>query len=571
MGSFVEPLSGETAASMLHAEGIAAWRRGKNGRARALMAEALGVRADFVPALTALGAIEQSLGESAAAVAALRRAQALAPSERVHSTNLAIALTEAGQGGEAVDCLRNAIRLHGSDADLLTRLGQALVQRGETSEGIRHLRAAVIAMPCAEAWFLLGHALQLHDSLPDAVAAYLEALALEPQHARALQNLGRAYSDSGDLNAAEDALHRAATISPATADIFANLAVIRRRRGDLDGALRLYQRAMEIEPGNARVRYNMGLTLLLRGDLSAGWLAQEARRDIPSFPMALRDAAQPVWDGRALGGRRLLVHAEQGLGDTLQFIRYLPLIGLLGLTAGSRVTLAVQPELVSLLTPMAGVHHVVALGSHAAPFDVHVPLLSLPYLVGTTAERIPAAVPYILPSALDAADWRGRLQAGGVKIGFVWAGNPGHGNDRRRSLSAGFARSLAADILALDQKIHLFGFQLGHRAGDLDDLREAGRYRSLAPELTSFGQTAAAIAGMDLVIGVDTSVVHLAGAMAARTLVLLGSAPDWRWRTEGSETPWYPTLDLCRAEPLADAAGAGGAALAWLRSWLAGR
>lgn len=558
------------APTVLHELGLAAWLKGDAVAAREFAVSALASDPDLACAYTLLGAVERSLGASASAVAAFERAWALRPEVASYATNLATALAESDRNGEAIACLESALRDRSPDATLLRALGEALIREGVRDEGIARLRAAVEAHGAdAETWFALGLALQVADDAEGAIQAYLAGLCFDPKHAATLQNLGRAYSDLANLDAAEAALQQAGAIKPEIADIWANLAVVRRRQGRLGAAVELYHKALALEPGNSRARYNLGMTWLLAGDFVRGWHAHEARRDIPDFPIALKGGRDRAWDGRPLAGRTLLVHAEQGLGDTLQFIRYLPLIGLLGLAEGSRVVLMVPKELLGLLGRVGGVAEICAIGSAPPNFDVHVPLLSLPHLLGTTVERIPAAVPYIHPNAADVEAWKARLGGAWPRVGFVWAGNPTHGNDRRRSLKSESALRLARAIIDLSPKLRLYGLQIGRRAPDLDSLSGSGRYVSLAPDLTSFEVTAAAVSAMDLVVCVDTSVAHLAGAMGLPALVILPSAPDWRWRTEGARTPWYPTLHLARCAPPGDAACAMPEALAWLRDWVA--
>jgi hypothetical protein len=245
-----------------------------------------------------------------------------------------------------------------------------------------------------------------------------------------------------------------------------------------------------------------------------------------------------MWRGESLGGKTILLHAEQGFGDSLMLLRYAPLVA----ARGGRVVVEVPRALERLAARLAGgPYTLVAAGQPLPAFDLHCPLMSLPLAFGTTPETIPAAVPYFSAAPDAIARWRARLAtAAGMKIGIVWAGNPVHLNDASRSI----ALDRLASLFELPET-QWYSLQVGERASDLAKL-PAGRITDLAPDLTDFAETAAAISALDLVISVDTAVAHLAGALGHAVWILLPFDPDWRWLLERGDSPWYPTARLFR-------------------------
>jgi hypothetical protein len=241
-------------------------------------------------------------------------------------------------------------------------------------------------------------------------------------------------------------------------------------------------------------------------------------------------------DGSDLTGRRLLLWAEQGLGDTIQFVRYATQFA----RQGARLVLECAPQLERLMQSLSGIDSVVTRETSPGEFDVHLPLLSVPRLFGTTTHSIPAAVPYLAPAAADRERWRAELGGGeGLRVGLVWAGSPTHADDRNRSI----APELLEPLLELPG-VRWFSLQIGARA----DHAPRGPLTDLAPRLVDFAETAAVIANLDLVLSVDTAVAHLAGAVGAPVWTLLPYVPDWRWMLDRDDSPWYPTMRLFRQQ-----------------------
>ena len=329
-------------------------------------------------------------------------------------------------------------------------------------------------------------------------------------------------------------------MSPALVNRGTTLLAINR----LPQAIAAFDAALAMEPDSVDAQWNRSVAQLALGDLRQGWVGYEYRWRKKEFAKHKRTFPEPLWLGdRALAGRTILLHAEQGLGDTIQFARYAAFAARMG----AQVILEVQPSLKSLLTAIEGVTATIARGRPLPTFDLHCPLLSLPLALGTDEATIPAEIPYIHAPADRVERWRERLQATrSPRIGFAWAGSDGHANNHHRSIplqqfSAIFGVS-GVSFVSLQK-------QASERERDV--LGSAGVI-DLADELGDFADTAAVISALDLVISVDTSVAHVAGAMGQTVWTLLPFAPDFRWQLDREDSPWYPTMRLFRQPQLRD-------------------
>jgi len=282
------------------------------------------------------------------------------------------------------------------------------------------------------------------------------------------------------------------------------------------------------------------MLLLVQGRLREGFEKYEWRWKLGT--LVPRGLPAPRWNGEDLAGRTILLHGEQGYGDTIQGLRYAPLVA----ARGARVVLEVPQPLMRLAGSVSGVDTLLTAGQALPRLDFVCPLLSLPRACATTLETIPADVPYLAPPPDTLAQWRARLAGRGLKVGIAWAGSPLHRSDAKRSIDI----EKLAPLLQIEG-VRWFSLQVGERAGDLARL-PADHVTDLAPHLSDFAETAAAVAHLDLVISVDTAVVHLAGALARPAWVMLRSQPDWRWLLEREDTPWYPTLRLFRQHDRGD-------------------
>lgn len=415
-------------------------------------------------------------------------------------------------------------------------------QAGRLEDAARLYQAVLKAHPRnADALHLLG--LVAHQEGQHARARMLLSRALKerPGDARLLNVLAGILRAEGRLEEAAAQLRQALARSPHDATVLTNLGLILQDLGDSTAALRAYDQALAVEPDQAEARANRAIVLLQQGRFEDGWREYEWRWRVPGFTTPARSFGVPAWDGAPLSGRTLFVHAEQGLGSAIQFVRYVCLIA----KHGGRVVLECQPPLKRLfagaLGPPGGcVAEVVTKGDALPAFDVHAPLMSLPHLLGTTLGTLPAQVPYLTAPADARARWTERLaEAPRPRVGLTWAGNPNHANDRNRSL---VAEALAP--LGRDGRASFFSLQVGQAEGVA--AFPAGTVTDLGPELTDFAETAAVIQALDLIISVDTAVAHLAGALAKPCWLLLPQPAEWRWLERREDSPWYPTFRLFR-------------------------
>jgi Flp pilus assembly protein TadD len=375
----------------------------------------------------------------------------------------------------------------------------------------------------------------------EALASYDRALAIRPDYADALNSRGIVLRELGRLDEALANVDRALAIRPGFAEALTSRGTTLIELKRLDEALASFRRAQAVRPDYADAHWGESFCQLLAGDFGAGWEKYEWRWR--TGQAALRQFLQPLWLGdQDVAGKTVLLHAEQGNGDTIQFCRYATVLA----ERGARVVLEVQPALKSLLSCLIGVQQVVATGEPLPEFDFHCPLLSLPLACGTTLQTIPARVPYLTPAPGLVQDWRTRLATDGPRIGLAWSGNKQHGNDRNRSIAL---RRLAP---LLDCGATLVSLQKGPRDDDrawLAEHPEVLRYS----DFPDFADTAALISLLDLVISVDTSVAHLAGAMGKPVWILLPAVGlDWRWLLERDDSPWYPTARLFRQRAIGD-------------------
>jgi hypothetical protein len=303
-------------------------------------------------------------------------------------------------------------------------------------------------------------------------------------------------------------------------------------------ALASFERALMLAPGNAEMEFNKALGLLIQGDFRAGWKSYEQRWSTQRWRADRRSFAKPVWLGdEPLDGKTILLHAEQGLGDTIQFVRYVPRLA----AAGAKIVLEVHPELKALLSRLPGAAAVIGRGEPRPAFDLHCPLGSLPLACKTEPVSVPADIPYLAAEPARVERWRARLATlDGPRVALVWAGNAAHANDRNRSLPLAKLAPLWANPRA-----RFVSLQRDLRAGDAQ-LLEGAPVLHLGAELADFDDTAAVLAGCDLVLAVDTSVAHLAGALGRPLWVLLPFSADWRWTKDADRSPWYPSARLYR-------------------------
>jgi len=456
--------------------------------------------------------------------------------------HLGMTAGQAGRNDIAVELIGRALAIKPDYPEAHNNFGNALKGNGQLDEAIdAYLRAIAQRANYAEAWGNLGSALNAKGQHDEAIAAYRRAIALNSSNPVTHYNLGNALKDKGQLDEAIAAYRRATTLKPNYPDAHFNIGTTQGSKGKLDQAIAAYRRAIALEPDYAEAHWNLALALLARGEFQEGWKEFEWRWECKDLPRR-RTFPQPQWDGSPLEGRTILLHSEQGLGDTIQFIRYAPLVA----ERGATVIVGTVPELHRLLQGTAGVTRWLSQGETIPPFDVHCPLMSVPAVFGTTLETIPRHVPYLQADADAIARWRTELAADSnrFKVGLAWAGNPTHVNDRNRSISLAALAPLAQ--AQGGNGISFYSLQKGEAGKEAKVPLQGMQLIDRTEDLKDFADTAALIANLDLVICVDTAVAHLTGALGKPVWMLLPFTTDWRWLLKREDNPWYPTMRLFR-------------------------
>ncbi len=475
------------------------------------------------------------------AEAEYRRVLAAEPGHADSLHFLGLIAAQLGHSDIAIELIGNAIRIQPFMPDYHNNLGLALSAADRLEEAAQRFRDAIRLQPdLAEARNNLGNALKDLGRHDEAERAYRASLRLKPDFAAAHNNLGVVLAAAERLEEAEACYRRALALDPNYPEAFNNLANAVRGLGRHDEAEACCRRALALDPAYAEAHYNLSWVLLLTGQYEEGWREFEWRWRLKS-KHAPRRFDRPLWTGEALDGRTLLLHAEQGAGDSFMFCRYVPMAAALG-----PVVLEAPKPMVRLFEQLRGPVAVVTAGEVPPPFDLHCPLLSLPLAFGTTLASIPAETPYLEPDPASAEAWRQRLSAlSGRRVGLVWAGNPDQPDDRRRSIAT---EALAP--LGMVAGISFVSLQKGARS-----LPPGLDIVDWTAELGDYADTAALIAGLDLVIAVDTGVAHLAAALGKPVWLMNRFDPYFAWLTERTDSPWYPDLRQFRQRRPGDWAG----------------
>lgn len=484
-----------------------------------------------------LGGVLQMAARPTEAAVAYGRALLLDPGLADAHASRAAVLRSLGQADVAADSAARALMLDPAHADALVNRADALSGLGKAAEAEAMARRAARVRDSAAAQLTLGSALALLDRLEEAEAALRSALSRRPDYAEAWENLGTVLTKQHRFGEALSAFSEAEALRPGPSLWMARGTALVAMARPVE-ALTDFDRALPTRPNDAGLHWNLGFTRLMAGDLAGGWSEFEWRRRDRNAKPPWRDFPQPTWRGEDIAGRTILLYAEQGFGDTLQFLRYVPQV----VARGARVILEVQPLLGCLMAGVEGVEKVIALGDPLPPFDVECPLMSLPRAFGTVLETIPAEVPYLRPDPERVERWRDRLVGPeGLRVGLVWAGNPNFKHDRLRSPRlSGLRRVL--DVPG----VRFFGLQKGPGRADLTGSDLPAAFTDLGPEIRDFADTAAIMAGLDLVISSCTGPAHLAGALGVPLWIALPFSPDWRWMLGRDDSPWYPSARLFR-------------------------
>ncbi|TAE11595.1 MAG: tetratricopeptide repeat protein [Oscillatoriales cyanobacterium] len=571
----IDPNLAETASNL----GSALAEAGENEGAIAQYQRALSLNPNCAEALVNLGLLREEQGDVGEAVRLYEQAIQVNPDCAVAYLNLGIALEERGEEtganyDRAIANYERAIALEPNYVDALHNLGYASIRQGRIADAIAYYDRAMAVQPdLAETLIGLGSSLQQQDKLDEAlavcqqaiqqlpanaearcnlgivlhkqgkiagaIACYQQALSLQPDFPEALNNLGKAFEEAGNMAEAIDCYRRAIELKPGNMNPLNGLGKVLHNGGQFADAVTCYSQAVQFNATNPESHLNLGLALLLSGELQRGFSEYEWRLLIKEKEFPCHNFIQPIWDGKDLEGKTILLCPEQGLGDAIQFIRYADLVK----QKGGKVIVWCLPHLQRLFAQVSGIDELIINPDDAPDFQVHTRLMSLPHILGTTLDTIPANVPYLAPPpGLECA----LPNTPNLKVGIVWSGNTQHSQNK--------VRSFPLDLLAKLLEIPGADFYNLQKQMTADERAWLDRMpvTDLSSNLHDMAVTAAVISALDLVISVDTSVAHLAGALGKPVWILLCFVPDWRWMLEREDTPWYPSARLFRQSAAGD-------------------
>jgi tetratricopeptide (TPR) repeat protein len=520
--------------------------RGNLREAEDILRKILLVQPNNIEILYFLSEITYQMGNYDSAERYIRNALLYDQANAEAYNNLGFILQAKKHFNNAIQCYQKALELNPNMPDVYMNMGISFKEKGQIDSAIECYKKALELDPnLIDAYINLGIAFQKKGKFDDAIMYCQKVLQLNPYDANLYYNLGVALQENGQLDEAIKFYQKALQLNPQDAAICNNLAFALQENGRPNEAIPYYQKSLQLNPGYATAHWNMSLALLLTGNFKEGWKEYEWRWETEYLISSRRNFHQPLWDGSDIKDRTILLHAEQGIGDTIQFIRYAPLVN----QFGARIIFECYKELTSLLQGVNGIERVVIHGEELPEFDVHCPLLSLPLVFNTTIETIPAKVPYLNSDPLLTGKWKDRIQYDNsrCKVGIAWAGNPGFKQNRYRNCPL-------ENFLPLAQlhSVTLYSLQKGEEAKQTKNLPEEMKLIDFTDEFIDFSYTAAFIDSLDLVISVDTAVAHLAGALGKPVWTLLPFSPEWRWLLNREDTPWYPTMRLFRQSSLGD-------------------
>jgi tetratricopeptide (TPR) repeat protein len=519
----------------LHRYGLLKYRQRDLEAAETLIRKALASRPNFPNAWSNLGVVLNDRGKKQEAIDCYHHAIEYNPNHANAFSNLGNSLKEKGVLDAAMACYQRAIDINPNVPDPYNNLAAAQRQMGDLVQAETTCRKAIgLAPNHSDSHVNLGAILKEQGRNSEAMACYRRALELNPNSAAAYTNLGVALRDEGRLDEAMECHKKSIEIKPNAPESYNNFAVALRDLGRLDEAIDYYRKSLAIDPNIAEHHTNLAHALLLTGQLDDGWRENEWRWKSKKPTSPVRNFAQPQWDGSRLDGKTILLHAEQGLGDTLNFIRYVTLVR----PFGGRIILEVQPKLDKICRSLEGYDEYYTFGQQLPAFDVHAPLLTLPYIFKTRVDSIPATVPYLSvdkPCPVKMPD-DGRL-----RVGIVWAGNPKFVEDKQRS------PRLEAFLPVFDvPNVQFYGLQMGDGRADMAGRAMPANFTDLGPVIEDWVDTGAVMKELDLILTSCTSPAHLAGALARPVWIVLPFMPDYRWLMQRPDTPWYPTARLFR-------------------------
>ncbi|MFB2967754.1 tetratricopeptide repeat protein [Aerosakkonema sp. BLCC-F183] len=495
--------------------------------------QALTIKPNYAEAYSNLGSALFGLEQLEEAIVCYRQALALKPDNALVYGNLGGVLHKLYRFAEAIACYQKALAIEPDHPIIYNNLGVTLKEMGELEQAITCYQKALALKPeYTDAYSNLGSALKQQGQIDAAITCYHQALALNPNLPEVYNNLGSALEEGGQSAEAISCYRQALGLNPNLAMAQNNLAHALIFQGEIEKALTYLQPNSQLNPDD---RFDRAYLLLLAGDFRRGFAEYESRwqsRETPPRPFSV-----PLWDGSPLEGRSILLHAEQGLGDTIQFIRYANLVA----TYGGRIIVECPASLMRLLASISCIDRLIPQDSPLPAFDTHAPLMSLPWILGTTIETVPAEIPYL--RAPQSSVRLKVLSDTKLKVGILWASYSKGKTARKRSCPlAHFLELINIPGMAF------YSLQKDIEERDLNQLNQTTRLQNLSQELNDFADTAAILMQLDLVITIDTSVAHLAGALGKPVWILLPYDPDWRWMLQREDSPWYPTARLFRQQ-----------------------
>jgi tetratricopeptide (TPR) repeat protein len=547
-------------------------RAGRLEEAAALYGRRLAHRPEDPEALHLLGLVREQQGASPEAARLIERACALAPRAPLFRANLAVVLRSAAPTADAVEAARAAVALQPGSPEFHFTLATMLENDGRPRDAEASYRAALERRPDhADSAYNLARLLHKREAIAESVPYYRVALASRPDFINALMNLAAALGSLGEIEDGTGLLARARALAPDNLNVIATQGLLAVNRGDLAeataildrlaqasldaglahrlgtlarnagrfaDAITYFRRLLVLEPGNSDARLTVALMQLTMGRFAEAWPAYRARWQLESHVHLARRYPAPAWSGENFAGRTLLVYPEQGLGDIIQFARYLPLTA----ARGGQVLFLCPPPLLRLFQPFHETITIVPQSPTPPPHDLTVPLMDLPILFDTGLSTIPPLLANLAADPAFVASWAPKVdRLARPRIGLVWRGNPGFSNDRNRSMKLAQLRPLIDGADA-----SFVSLQKGPSVAEIAENGWQDRILDLGSQLEDFADTAAVMAGLDLIVTVDTAVAHLAGSLNRPVWILIPFVPDWRWLLDRSDSPWYPTARLFR-------------------------
>ncbi len=455
---------------------------------------------------------------------------------------LGVIAHQRGDNHLAVDLLSKAVASNSQEAKYYNNLGVALKAFGRFEEAMQAYEKALLLKPdYADACYNMGNALASLGHYAAAVEQYRQGLLFKPDDAYIYYNIGVAMQELGSHAEAVENFEQAIRMGYNSTEVYRAIAASRQAQGRYDDAINTLRQALRLKPDCAFTHTDLGMLLLLEGDFLQGWREYHWRLDDCEWSKHFSDALR--WGGSNFAGKRLLVCCEQGQGDNIHFVRYLPMVK----ARGGTVIFAIYNELYSLLKDFPGVDEAVNLSDeNCSPvFDFYTPIMDLAGIFGTTLDTIPNQVPYISAGPHKVEYWRKRLSGPDFKVGIVWSSSPGRGGKHLRDCNL-----IDFSVISKVKGVKLYSLQKGSASEQIEQSAGEIPLENLGAQFKDFSDTAAAMENLDLIISVDTSVLHLAGAMGKPTWALQGFVPDWRWMLNRDDSPWYPTMRLFRQQEL---------------------